>query len=94
MLLFRNFCPCPYNPFRLYPKLCYFLVKKYGEEAKISIRNYRRDANDQIKKLEKNHEISEDDSKIHQEDVQDLTDKYVKKIEEVVKEKDEEIMHV
>jgi ribosome recycling factor len=70
------------------------MVKKYGEEAKISIRNYRRDANDQIKKLEKNHEISEDDSKIHQEDVQDLTDKYVKKIEEVVKEKDEEIMHV
>ena len=70
------------------------MVKKYGEEAKISIRNYRRDANDQIKKLEKNHEISEDDSKIHREDVQDLTDKYVKKIEEVVKEKDEEIMHV
>ncbi len=70
------------------------MVKKYGEEAKISIRNYRRDGNDQIKKLEKNHEISEDDSKGYQEDVQELTDKYVKKIEEVVKAKEVEIMHV
>ncbi|QMS85449.1 ribosome recycling factor [Candidatus Xianfuyuplasma coldseepsis] len=69
-------------------------VKKYGEEAKISIRNYRRDGNDAIKKLEKNHEISEDDSKGYQEDIQELTDKYTDKIDQVVQEKDEDIMSI
>jgi len=69
-------------------------VKKYGEEAKISIRNIRRDGNDAIKKLEKNHDISEDDSKIYQDDIQKLTDSYIEIIEQVVLEKDEEILNL
>ena len=69
-------------------------MKKYGEEAKISIRNFRRDGNDAIKKLEKNSDISEDDSKGYQEDIQELTDKYIAKVDEVVNAKEEDIMHI
>lgn len=69
-------------------------VKKTGEEFKVQIRNVRRDANDAIKKLEKASEISEDDSKGYQEDVQELTDKFITKIESVVKEKEEDIMSI
>ncbi|MCD6482392.1 MAG: ribosome recycling factor [Candidatus Izimaplasma sp.] len=69
-------------------------VKKMGEEAKISIRNARRDGNDAIKKLEKNSEISEDDAKGYQEDIQELTNKHVKLIDELVKEKDIDIMSI
>lgn len=69
-------------------------VKKYGEEAKVSIRNIRRDGNDAIKKLEKAHEISEDDSKGYQDDIQELTNQYIEKIDQVVAEKDEDIMSI
>lgn len=64
------------------------LVKKEAENAKISLRNVRRDANDQLKKLDG---ISEDDVKGYQDDVQKLTDEYVKVIDEVAKEKEEEV---
>jgi ribosome recycling factor len=67
-------------------------VKKYGEEAKVSIRNIRRDGNDAIKKLEKNHDISEDDSKLYQDDIQELTDTFITRIDEVVKQKDDDIL--
>ena len=69
-------------------------VKKYGEEAKVSIRNYRREGNDAIKKLEKGHEISEDDSKGYQDDIQELTDLYITKVDEVCKAKEEDIMSI
>ncbi len=69
-------------------------VKKMGEEAKISIRSARRDGNDAIKKLEKKSEISEDDCKGYQEDIQELTDSYVKQIDELVKQKDIDIMSI
>ena len=69
-------------------------IKKYGEEAKVSIRNYRRDANDAIKKLEKDHAIGEDDSKGYQEDVQELTDKYIEQIEQICKDKEADIMSI
>ena len=69
-------------------------VKKYGEEAKVSVRNIRREGNDAIKKLEKASEISEDDSKGYQEDIQELTDNYIKQIEEVCKAKEEDIMSI
>ena len=69
-------------------------VKKMGEEAKVSIRNARRDGNDAIKKLEKNSVISEDDAKGYQEDIQELTNKHVKLIDELVKEKDIDIMSI
>jgi len=69
-------------------------VKKLGEEAKISIRNTRRHGNDAIKKLEKSSDISEDDCKGYQEDIQELTDKYVNLIDELIKEKDIDIMSI
>lgn len=69
-------------------------VKKLGEEAKVGIRNHRRDGNDAIKKLEKAHEISEDDSKGYQDDIQELTDKYISLIDELVKDKEEDIMSI
>ena len=69
-------------------------TKKMGEEAKVSVRSARRDGNDAIKKLEKNSEISEDDCKGYQEDIQELTDKYTNLIDEIVKEKDIDIMSI
>lgn len=69
-------------------------VKKYGEEAKVSLRNCRRDGNDAIKKLEKASEISEDDSKGYQEDIQELTNTYSDKVDAVVKAKEEDILSI
>ncbi|MBO8167762.1 MAG: ribosome recycling factor [Thermoanaerobacteraceae bacterium] len=70
------------------------IVKKSGEDTKVSIRNVRRDANDQLKKKEKNGEISEDELRRYQEDVQELTDKYIKKVDEIIEHKEAEIMEV
>ncbi len=69
-------------------------AKRLGEEAKVSIRNSRRDANEKIKKIEKNHEISEDESHTTQDDIQKLTDGYVKKIDEILKNKEIEILEI
>ena len=69
-------------------------LKKYGEEAKIAIRNIRRDGNDKAKKMEKNSEITEDDLKKLLKDIQELTDKYIDKITEATKNKEKEIMAV
>lgn len=70
------------------------VVRKYSEEAKVAVRNVRRDANDELKKLEKNGEITEDELRSSTEDVQKLTDEYVAKIDEVTKDKEKEIMEV
>jgi ribosome recycling factor len=70
------------------------LVKKYSEDAKVAVRNVRRDANDDLKKLEKNGEITEDDLKGYNEDVQKLTDEHIAKIDNVTKDKEKEIMEV
>lgn len=69
-------------------------VKKYGEESKVAIRNVRRDALDKFKKQEKAHEITEDDLKGIENDIQKLTDKYVAEIDKMVAEKEKEIMAV
>lgn len=69
-------------------------VKKMGEEAKVAIRNMRRDANDALKKLEKDHEITEDDLKKALDDIQKTTDKISKEIDTIVANKDKEIMEV
>jgi ribosome recycling factor len=69
------------------------MTKKYGEEAKIAIRNVRRDANDEIKKLEKSG-ISEDESRKHQEDIQKFTDKFIAEVDKVLLGKEKEIMEV
>ncbi|MFD0959514.1 ribosome recycling factor [Paenibacillus chungangensis] len=67
--------------------------KKYGEDAKVAIRNIRRDANDDVKKLEKT-DISEDESRRHQEDIQKSTDKFIAEVEKVISAKEKEIMEV
>lgn len=67
---------------------------KYSEEAKISIRNIRRDANTKLEKARKASDITEDDERSAQADVQKLTDKYVKKIDELLSEKEAEVMEV
>jgi ribosome recycling factor len=67
---------------------------KYAEEGKISIRNIRRDAIDRVKKDEKSSDISEDDSKDLQDKIQKLTDKYAAKVEQVLAEKEKDIMTV
>ena len=69
-------------------------IKKKGEGAKVAIRNIRRDANDAIKKMEKNDEISEDDLKELTEKVQKLTDKSIEKIDKAVENKTKEILTV
>ena len=69
-------------------------VKKYGEDAKIVVRNARRDMVDDLKKLEKEENLPEDLVKSNQEDIQKLTDKYVGIIDSLVAEKEKEVMTV
>lgn len=69
-------------------------VKKEAEEARVAVRNVRRDVNDKLKKMEKDHDASEDDIKRAQEDVQKITDKIIKEIEHVMDTKESEITEV
>lgn len=69
-------------------------VKAMGEESKVAIRNLRRDANEHLKKLEKDHEITEDDLKGALDDVQKAVEKTEKAIDEIIAAKDKEIMEV
>lgn len=69
-------------------------VKKEAEDSKIAVRNVRRDANDELKKLEKNGEITEDELRRESDDIQKLTDSYIAKIDEVAKEKEKEILEI
>ena len=70
------------------------IVKKLGEDAKVAVRNLRRDANDKVKKMEKAGDFTEDDAKSTLEDIQKEIDKAVKHIDEIVANKDKEIMEV
>lgn len=70
------------------------LVKKFGEDAKIALRNVRRDANDHLKKMEKNKEITEDQLKDLEKEVQKVTDEHIARVDEMIKHKEEEIMKV
>ncbi|MGB6102575.1 MAG: ribosome recycling factor [Pusillimonas sp.] len=70
------------------------VVRTEGEDAKIAVRNLRRDANDTLKKLVKDKEISEDDERRMQDEVQKLTDKHVAEIDKLVTQKEAEIMTV
>jgi ribosome recycling factor len=70
------------------------VVKKESEEAKVAVRNIRRDANDDLKKLEKNGEITEDALHGYSDDIQKLTDEHIAKIEQITKDKEKEIMEV
>ena len=70
------------------------VVKSEGEETKIAIRNLRRDANEHLKRLVKDKEISEDEERRSQDEIQKLTDRYVTDVDKLVLEKDKEIMTV
>ena len=67
-------------------------VKKYAEDAKVAMRNLRRDGMDYVKKLKKNNEITEDDQKKAEKDLQDMLDKYIKKVDETLAAKEKELM--
>ena len=67
-------------------------VKKYAEDAKVAMRNIRRDGMDYVKKLKKNSEITEDDQKKAEKDLQDMLDKFIKKVDEVLAVKEKELM--
>ena len=69
-------------------------VKKYGEETKVAVRSVRRDANDKVKALKKNSEISEDEEKKAEDDMQKITDGHVKEIDKIVEAKEKEIMSI
>ena len=69
-------------------------VKKKGDQAKVAVRNIRRDANDTIKKMEKKGEISEDDQEDAEKDIQKMTDKMMEKIDKAIEDKTKEIMKV
>ena len=69
-------------------------ISKRGEEAKVAIRNVRRDAMDDLKKLKKDNEITEDDQKNGEKKLQDITDSYVKQAEEIEKKKEQEILSI
>ena len=69
-------------------------IQKFGEEAKVAIRNIRRDANDACKKMKKDGEMTEDEQKASEKSIQDLTDKYIKEVDSVTSKKESEIMKI
>ena len=69
-------------------------VKKYAEDAKVAMRNIRRDGMDYVKKLKKNSEITEDDQKKAEKDLQDMLDQYIKKVDAALAAKEKELMSI
>ena len=69
-------------------------VKKYAEDAKVAMRNIRRDGMDYVKKLKKNSEITEDEQKKAEKDLQDMLDKFIKKVDDVLSAKEKELMAI
>ena len=72
----------------------YKQISKMGEDAKVAIRNIRRDANDKVKAMKKDSEMTEDEAKASDKSVQDLTDKYIKEIDVITAAKTKEIMEI
>jgi ribosome recycling factor len=70
------------------------LVRKSSENAKIAIRNTRRESNDKIKKLEKDKTLSEDDRKLAEDEIQKITDKFIAKVDEITNKKEEELLEI
>ncbi len=69
-------------------------VKKYAEDAKVAMRNIRRDGMDHVKKLKKNSEITEDDQKTAEKDLQDMLDKFIKRVDDATAAKEKELMAI
>ena len=70
------------------------MIKSMGEKCKVSVRNIRRDANEELKKLLKNKEISEDEEKSHEKNIQNITDKHISIIDDKIAIKEKEIMTI
>ena len=70
------------------------IAHKYAEQARVAIRNVRRDGMDALKKLEKDHKISQDEHRQRSDDVQKATDQHIKTVDEALAQKEKEIMHV
>lgn len=70
------------------------IVKKNGEESKVALRNERREANEKLKKMQKNGDLTEDDNKKAEEEVQKLTNKYIELVDELINKKEKEMMEV
>lgn len=70
------------------------MVRKLAEDNKVAVRNLRREGNDKIKKLEKDKEISEDDSKKFVDQIQEITNDYIAKVDEVTVAKEKEVMEI
>ena len=70
------------------------MIKTMGEKCKVSVRNIRRDANEELKKLLKNKEISEDDEKLYEKNIQNITDRHISIVEDKVALKEKEIMTI
>lgn len=69
-------------------------VKKVGEESKVAIRSIRRDANDKIKALKKDSDLSEDEVKKGEDEIQKITDKFIKEVDQIVNDKEQEILSI
>ena len=69
-------------------------VRKLGEDAKVAVRNLRRDANEKVKKAEKNKEVSQDEERAAEAHIQTETDRHIKKIDDLVKQKEQELLKV
>ncbi|MDH3197070.1 MAG: ribosome recycling factor [Candidatus Krumholzibacteria bacterium] len=70
------------------------VVKRMGEETKVAVRNVRRHANEELKRLEKQHELSEDNMHTKAQEIQKLTDEYISKVDEAVAAKEKEILEI
>ena len=70
------------------------IAGKYAEQQRVAVRNVRRDAMEHLKKLEKDHAISQDEHKRHNDEVQKVTDEHIRKIDDLFRHKEEEIMQV
>jgi ribosome recycling factor len=70
------------------------VASRYAEQARVAVRNVRRDGLDTLKKLEKDGELSQDEHKMYADEIQQLTDKTIKQIDEALAQKEEEIMQV
>ncbi len=69
-------------------------IQKMSEDARVAVRNIRREANDEVKKLKKDGEMTEDEQKASEKSVQELTDRYIKQIDEITAAKEKEIMQI
>jgi ribosome recycling factor len=70
------------------------VCKKHGEEVKVQIRGFRRDGNEELKKLQKDTKLTEDELRKSEAEIQKLTDQYIQKIDDVMKKKEGEILEV